>query len=675
MKSPFYFILTLILSICSLPQIFSQLSLPGLFADNMVLQRNAKVQFWGKANPSTIVSIQTPWNQYEGKTNPSGEWKITITTPDIQEAFSIIVCNQKDCLTINNILLGEVWLASGQSNMEMPLRGWLPNDPILNAEEEIQNAQNYPIRFFTVHKGVSTQPLSGLKGTWELPQAEHAANFSATAFFFAQELVQELNVPVGIIHSSWGGTPVESWIGESGMRSTGYYTSLLDQLPETEKRQKTYENWLSSLNSFASPLAANLLDWSESTQNLWRELPFNDIQFANPLFDDQDWPMVNLPGDYIPSFSEELQLTSNFDGIVWIRHTFHLDTVAGDFKMELGAVDDMEFTYINGIFVGGSMGPGSFTEKTYTVPKNILKKGVNTIAIRIIDTGGASSMSGPLELTHQDYKVPLTGKWKALPTAELYKGDFYALDPLDPFLTKRPIYNKLTASTPTALFNAMINPLIPYTIKGAIWYQGESNVGAEEKYEVIFKQMIEDWRSQWGFEFPFYFTQIAPFDYQNNLSPALRHAQLKVTTVPNTGMAVTLDIGNPKNIHPADKKSVGQRLAALAFANTYDLPGRVGALQPKSVVQNQYGLEITFDCNAGRITYLESQKNELEISEDNIKFYPAAVQVENCTLILSSSKIQKPKYVRHAWSDTATGAIYNHLNIPIATFYLEAVNN
>lgn len=644
------------------------LSLPNLFTDNMVLQRNAEVNFWGNSIPFSNVTVHTPWEKYNGFSDKNGNWNISISTPEIKDAFSIEVCSKNECIEISNVVLGEVWLASGQSNMEMPLKGWLPNDPILNSDEEIRSAIHFPIRFFTAERSVNTQPQNDVNGKWEIGTLEQAAYFSATAFFFARELSNALDVPVGIIHSSWGGTPVQSWIGEKGLRNTGYYEEILEKLPEFEKHIKVFEKWLSDLQSFPSPFKSSPFEWTEQTKQSWRSLPFEDLSFSGISQDDSKWKEVFLPGDYVPDLPSDN--ISDYDGAVWLRKTFFIDELEGDYRINLGLVDDMEFTYINGVFIDGTMGPESFLEKTYSIPNGVLKKGKNLIAMRVIDTGGVSSILSPLVIKSPSKEISLEGNWKAIQTAELYENEFYRLDFDNPHVGKRPVINKLTSWTPTGLYNTMINPLIKYTIKGAIWYQGESNVGSHEEYEVVFKAMIKDWRSKWGYDFPFYFAQIAPFDYKNNKSPALRDAQRQVSATPNTEMAVTLDIGNPKNIHPANKQEVGKRLASLALSKTYKVLENHGASKPISIKREQSRLAIGFDCSKGSIQYKESKKNELEISEDDISFYPANVEVKDCMIFLSSPHVSNPHYVRHAWSDVATGAIYNSANIPISTFHL-----
>jgi sialate O-acetylesterase len=271
--------------------------------------------------------------------------------------------------------------------------------------------------------------------------------------------------------------------------------------------------------------------------------------------------------------------------------------------------------------------------------------------------------------------MSLEGNWKALPIAELFENNFYKLNLEGGTSNPRPNFVKISAWTPTSLFNGMINPLIPYTIKGAAWYQGESNVGFEDEYKVIFKNMIEGWRSKWNYDFPFYFVQIAPYNYNNGQSAALRDAQRQVTSLSNTGMVVTLDIGNPDNIHPAKKNEVGKRLSNLALGKTYGYQNKLDASYPISIARKNNIVTISFDCvEGGELELKSTYSDEIEVSADNIDFYKANAVVEDCFLHLYSNKVKQTKYVRHAWSDAGSGAILNSKGIPVSTFLVEVDN-
>ena len=635
------------------------LDLPALFSDNMVLQRNATVQFWGSAGSNTEVSIRTPWGIHTAKSDASGKWQIGFSTPKKSPPFTVDVCDESECVKINNVVLGEVWLASGQSNMEMPLKGWPPTDPIMNSANEIAQAGNYELRFFTVERATSDFPIADVTGKWLLSDSINAPDFSATAFFFAKELFQELNVPIGIIDSSWGGTPVASWTGINELRETGLYDDKLDNFSGFDARLNNFEQWLAPLTFFPMPGA-------NSTHADWKKLPFNDMAYANENYDDNNWFDIEYPGNFNDVFGETV--VNDFDGVVWIRKDFYLENLDDAYSLHLGLIDDMDFTYINGVFVGSSFQADSFREKQYKIPPELLKLGKNTISIRLIDTMGPARMWSPIALHSNDGIINLEGHWKVMPAAELYNGNFYRLDANYVKSTTRPDVVKVTSWTPTVLYNAMIHPLIPYKIKGTIWYQGEANVGFEDEYEITFQIMIEGWRKQWGYEFPFYFVQIAPYDYENGLSAALRNAQYKSTATSKTGIVSTLDLGNAKNIHPANKRDVGKRLANLALGNDYGIDGKPRASRPVGITQKGSKLIIKFDCQDGGRILVKPKTNEIEISADNITYYPAKVIANGCSITVSSNKLPKPKYVRHAWSDTGTGSLMNEEHEAICTF-------
>ena len=431
-------------------------------------------------------------------------------------------------------------------------------------------------------------------------------------------------------------------------------------------RKKKYEEWLQPLDSFPETT-------EKTTYEEWSKLAFDDLRFSTEEFDDTQWLDLSIPGNYADVFRG--YTASDFDGIVWIRKSFTIDQLGKDYKFKLGLVDDMDFTFINGEFIGATVGEDSFKEKQYEIPSGLLREGVNTIAIRLIDTMVDARIYSPISLSSSAGELSLEGNWKAMPTAELYKNNFYVLSPTYITSNPRPDYIKSSAWAPTALFNGMINPLVPYTIKGAIWYQGEANVGFEDEYKIVFRNMIEGWRSKWNNDFPFYFVQIAPYNYGDGHSPALRDAQRQVASLENTAMVVTLDIGNPDNIHPAKKNEVGKRLSNLALDQTYGVKNTHLASKPISVVGKKNIVSILFDCKDGGSLQLKTpSSDQIEISEDNINFFQANAVVDDCYLHLYSSKVKRPIYVRHAWTDTGSGAILNSEGIPVSTFLVEVEN-
>jgi len=629
----------------------------------MVLQRNSEVHIWGHSLAKSEVKIIVPWGEYINTSNSDGEWEVIVPTQEYKGPFKVEICSNENCITIQNVVLGEVWLASGQSNMSMPLQGWLPTDPIENSSLEISSSHQYPLRFFKTKQAIGHKPKTNVEGAWKTSDSINSPNFSATAYFFAKNLYKELKVPIGIINSSWGGTPVQSWADQKALQNIPAYKDALKSIEQMDDKLLEYKNWLSPLDSYPDTTKEYIFDE-------WSKLDYEDVHVFHEKFDDSQWQDLIIPGNYADVFTNSN--ANDFDGIVWIRKSFIIDQLGENYKLNLGLVDDMDFTYINGEFIGSTVGADSFKEKQYSIPNGLLKEGKNTIAIRLIDTMGDARIYSPLIITSNQGEISLEGNWKALPTAELFENNFYRLPPDYLNLNPRPNFVKLSAWTPTSLYNGMIHPLIPYTIKGAIWYQGESNVGFEDEYRIVFKNMINGWRSKWRHEFPFYFVQIAPFNYNNGLSPALRDAQRKVTTLANTGMVVTLDIGNPENIHPAKKNEVGKRLSNLALEKTYGFHDKHIASYPVSAKRENNKVIVTFDCNDGEGLKVKSlHENQIEISEDNIHFFNANAEAKGCTVELFSEKVKHPKYVRHGWSDTGTGAVLNSNGIPVSTFLIE----
>ena len=447
----------------------------------MVLQQNEKVTIWGQYNPNDNIEIKGSWGEKAiAESDENGHWNLKIQTPKAGGPFTMDIITSDSTIVLNDILFGEVWLASGQSNMQMPLKGWPPNDVIKDSKNEIASAEHPDIRMFTVPMTLSLVPLDDIKGEWLASSPATAGDFSATAYFFAKRLQEELKVPIGIIHSSWGGTPAEAWASETSLRKLGDFDDALD-LVKDPKTFEVVDNWFAQFPAQDFP----------ETKEQWEQMDFADIDAAKPEFDDSNWTSIEIPGPI------DLMKNGAFDGAVWIRKEFEITDTSSDYLLHIGAIDDMDATYINGEKVGGLVGAGFWNvPREMTVPKNLLKKGNNSIAIRIIDTGGGGSVDGPVELKSQDgAAINLEGTWKYLVIAEIYLGKFYGYG-LKNSIESRPDVMQLNPYIPSVLYNAMINPLVPYSIKGAIWYQGESNVGRDVQYRRLFPAMINDWREK-----------------------------------------------------------------------------------------------------------------------------------------------------------------------------------
>jgi len=637
-----------------------------IFSDGMVLQRSTMVDIWGTASPNTDIQILSEWGQrLNTKSNDTGAWKAKLSTPNAGGPFFLKIISNKESFLIKDILVGEVWLASGQSNMEMSLMGYPPNDTILNYKEEIRDA-NYPfIRMFNVEKRFSIIPEKSFKGSWLEASPSQIEKFSATAYFFARKIHKKLDIPVGIIHSSWGGSPCESWTSEEKLYELGIYEETLNRMNQNVQK-KVIDKWFGQFNSIDIPKSKAFDDRLEKE---YEELDFSDNQISRIDYNDKEWKEVMLPGRF------DSLITSDFDGVVWLRKDIFLENVNVDvdYSLHIGYIDDMDKTYINGNFIGGMNGLGYWNKKRkYKIFKSFLKEGKNIIAIRAIDTGGPGRLEGAMNISNNiGDTIHIDGAWKYLPVAEIYEGKIYKYNQEVSF-EDRPSFLKINPFMPTVLFNSMIYPLIPYTFKGVIWYQGESNIGKHSEYTKLFSGMMKDWRNRWENDFPFYFVQIAPYKYtertDNHQSQFLRDSQRKSLKLSNTGMVVTLDIGDFNNIHPANKQEVGNRLARLALVNQYG--SRLNPLGPIliSSVTKKNNVELEFEHVGSGLILKKSKINEFEIAGKDMIFFKAKASVFTNKVILSSENVLLPKYVRYGWSDTPQPTLFNSDDFPASSF-------
>lgn len=636
----------------------STLILPKLFANHMVLQQQDRVAFWGEAKPNTKVKVQGSWgNLSEILVNRTGHWFLQLATPSAGGPFIVEISNEGEKKSFSDVWIGEVWLASGQSNMEMPLKGFT-NEPIQNAPEEIAQADFPQIRFFTVQRNFASDPVDTVQGKWEVCQPNTAENFSASAYFFARELHQRLQVPVGIIHSSWGGTPMEAWTSRKTLESEGLFSDVLIKMEEASP-QKAQEAWLNSFNSFPYP----------RQQEAWEQISFEEEKAYQTRFKDKKWDTIQLPGrfDWISS--------KDFNGALVIRKSFEVKNPEQSFTLFLGQVDDMDKVFVNGQKIGGMTGLGKVgKERMYSLPAGLLKKGKNVIAIQLIDIAGPGTLTGDMEIrSNQNENISLKGTWKVRVVAEFFNGKFYVY-PLKTDLSKRPKLLQLYPNYPSVLFNGMIAPLLPYTIKGSIWYQGEANVGRGNEYAQLFPAFIHDWRERWMKNFPFYYVQIAPFGYSTNgnpnsdLSAEIRDIQRRTLQVENTGMAVTIDLGDFESIHPGNKQEVGRRLALHALSNNYGFANLscTGPLFDHTKVE---GNElIVYFKNANGLFALDGEVIGFELAEENGEFMLADAVIKGNTVVVTHPNINHPKYVRYGWKDYPNASLYDGSDLPASPF-------
>ncbi len=618
----------------------AKITLPAFIADNMVLQQQADDPIWGWADPGELITVEGSWNNHPVsiKADAQGAFMLKIKTPKAGGPYTLTIKGQRT-IVLHNVMIGEVWVCSGQSNMELPMQGW-PGAHVLNSAQEIEQA-NYPnIRLFTVNRDIALSPQKTCEGNWSACNPKSVAPFSATAYFFGRSLYQKLKVPIGLIVSCWGGTVAEAWTSNRALRDLGDFDSML--------------NKLDSIRPFMKEIEAK----DKIYDAAWKKASvYINTQYEKTDFDDHDWRIMNLPTIWEKAGYPDL------DGIVWFREKVNIPAswVGKPLEMGLGPIDDNDITWFNGTKVGAT--EGWLVSRAYKIPGDLVKAGENVIAVRVTDLGGNGGIYGQKEMlkiypagTSPDQGIGLAGGWK-------YKIAFVRHS--TSLITQNP-------NNPTVLYNGMMAPLIPFAVRGAIWYQGESNVGRAKQYAKLFPMMINDWRRRWKEgDFPFYFVQIAPYPYGGNgmQSAALRDAQRTTLRLPNTGMAVTLDIGDTTNIHPANKQEVGRRLALWALANTY---GRKGIVYSGPLYQNMEiegnKIFISFKYVDGGLMAKGGGLNNFEIAGDDGKFVHAHAKISRDKVIVSSDAILHPKAARYGWSDTAEPHLFNKAGLPASSF-------
>jgi len=617
------------------------------FTDNMVLQQKTNATIWGTEAPGKAFTIITSWNNktYKVTATANGDWKVKVATPSYGGPYSITF-NDGETTTLSNILIGEVWVCSGQSNMEMPLTGWYGD--VFNLQQELADAANYPqIRMLKIDNKTSFTPRTDVpvKWGWNVCGPQTVRDFSAVAYFFAKNLYQQYHIPIGIINSTWGGTVAEAWTSGDALKTMPAFAPFV-QAVENGMNQET-------LNA---KYQTDLRVWLNNINKIDPAFQNGSLLWAMPNFDDSAWGKMNVPTYW------EQSGVPDYDGTMWFRKKVNIPAAwAGkDLKLDIGGIDDYDDSFFNGTEIGHT--ELFILKRSYTIPANLVKAGDNTIAIRVFDNGGLGGINkGPMTLSvvgDTSAKIDVAGEW-----AYQKANDLKAL-PQPPALSNSP-------NRPTLIYNAMISPILPYTIKGVIWYQGESNADRAKQYEELFPLMINNWRQKWGEgNFPFYFVQIANYAAMDQPPaadwPALRYAQLKTLSVPNTGMAVTIDIGDNNRIHPQNKQEVGRRLALIARAKTYgeNIPYSGPVYQSQKIIGNK--IELTF--TNGALTAKGDTLKGFTVAGADKQFHPANAVIKGNTVIVTCADVTNPVAVRYGWANNPTCNLYNAARLPASPF-------
>ncbi|MGE5521335.1 MAG: sialate O-acetylesterase [Candidatus Dadabacteria bacterium] len=621
---------------------FAEIRLPRLIRDSMVMQRDTRLKVWGWATAGEKVKITFNKKSFSTTTDASGKWKMELPAMKAGGPYTMKI-DGSNHITLKEILIGDVWLCSGQSNMvhQMSLHAVRYADEVANA--------NYPeIRHFWIPNVTNVQaPQEDLPGGyWKSANPADVGDFSAVAYFFAKDLYQKYHVPMGLINASWGGTPIEAWMSEESFKE---FPNILTTI---QKNKDT-----AYINSFSRRISSFNRPVRQEDKGLTGTKPWFD-----PSYTPKGWRNINIPGYW------EDQGIRDLDGVVWYRREIDVPAsmINTPAKVFLGRIVDADFFYINGKLVGNTT--YMYPQRRYTVPAGLLKAGKNLFVVRVINNSGKGGFvpDKPYQLIAGNDTVDLKGYWQYkvgqvnIPQRGFGGGGGIALQ-----------------NQPTALFNSMINPITNYSIKGFLWYQGESNTGRADEYAKLQPAMIEDWRRRWNnLNAPFLYVQLPGFMEMSYLPSEsqwaqFREAQLKSLSIPNTAMAVAIDLGEWNDIHPDRKKDVGDRLALAAENIAYGDKDVVysGPLYQSSTIEGNK-IVISFShTGSGLITNDGEELSEFAIAGSDKKFVWAKAKIEGNKVIVWNDDIASPVYVRYAWADNPVNPnLYNKEGLPASPF-------
>ncbi len=611
-----------------------------MFGDNMVLQRGKPNSIWGWARPSETVTVEIAGHSATATAGADGRWQAKIQPPPVGGPYTLKVSDADQSVEFHEVLVGDVWLCGGQSNMEFGLSN------ARDGANEVQSANHPEIRLFIVNKQVSYSPTNLLEGTWRICSPQTVAmdgwgGFSAVGYFFGRKLQDELHVPIGLVEDCWGGTPAESWMAPGTLRKLKDFDAPLDEIARLRaKGGPEYGSFL-----------MHWLDEYDVGNNLWNATNF----------DDSNWKTVTIPGGFAALG------VADVPAICWFRKDVTLPNPLppGKAAIHLGPIEKMDTTYINGQWVGAS----SWVEnpRAYDINEGVLQPGKNVIAIRVFQSkagGGFIGKPDDLKIVLGDNTViPLAGEWKGALSCDAR--------PPHPM----PLTMENYPTMPEVLYLGMICPVAPFAIRGAIWYQGEANFERAWQYRTLLPDMIGDWRQAFGQgDFPFYIVSLPKF-MQHRDQPGddawaeLREAQaFTARTVKDSGLAVTVDTGDADNIHPKDKEIVGERLAFCALAKTYGEKIPHAGPTYKWAAQIPGALRIHFTHTDGGLVVKGGPLGEFSIAGADRQWHWANAKIDGDTIIVSSPNVPQPVAVRYAWQANPEATLYNGAGLPAVPF-------
>lgn len=646
MRSKRYKIILIIAALIFFDNAIGQVALPRLISNGMILQRDKILNLWGRAFANEEVSVLFNGAVLKTNADQAGKWNISLPSQKAGGPYELVFKGSNGSeIKISNVLFGDVWICSGQSNMELSMERVKGK-----YADEVASAHYSQIRQFTVPDKYSFKhPEEDVaSGNWKEATGKDILGFSAVAYFFAKEIFTKYKVPVGLINAAVGGSPAEAWLSEDALKS------FPDQYKEAKKFKN--DNLIKEIEKHDQTVSS---DWyalvnseDEGLKNNWKA----------PGFDDSDWKEMKVPGDWPGS------QTGNINGVVWFRKEIAIPaSMAGQpAKLEMGRIVDADSIFINNVFIGNTT--YQYPPRRYQVPAGLLKEGSNHIVIKVISNSGQGGfvLDKPYYLQVNKERISLEGSWKYKP------GAIVKPLPGQTFVRWKPL----------GLYNAMIAPLQNYPIKGVLWYQGESNTSNPSQYMQLMKTLINDWRTQWKQgNFPFLFVQLANFMAPKNFPSesnwaATRQAQLNTLSVSNTAMAVTIDLGDWNDIHPENKKDVGIRLALLAKKLAYG-DNKIICSGPlyHSIKTESNKIIISFtNTGSGLMSKNGEKLKYFSIAGADNKYTWADAVIKNNKVIVWSDDIAQPVSVRYAWADNPEGAnLYNKEGLPASPFCANVV--
>lgn len=624
----------------------------------MVLQRDIQIPVWGWAEPGSPIKVEIAGNSAGATAGADGKWLARLPALAAGGPHTLTVRTPgSDPLVVSDVLVGEVWLCSGQSNMEFPVSS------VIDAGKELAAAGQPGIRLFHVPRLAAVHPQNETDAAWRVCNSESVRFFSAVAYFHALELQRRLNVPVGLINASWGGTVAEAWTSREGLLAEPSLHALVAGFDE-----------LLSKDGDAVGECRRIFDLWEQTY-VKRPVPPNlglEGGWAGPVVKPEEWAPMTLPGHW-------QRAGLNFSGVVWFRREVEIPAAwAGeDLTLSLGACDKSEWTYFNGEFMGSltmAESPNAWsTPRVYTVPGKLVRAGKNVVAVRVYSNIFDAGMTGPADCmfikpgsASKADAISLSGVW-----TYRVEHDFGIVPPAPPI---PPGPNN--PDLPWVLYAGMIAPLAPYAMRGAIWYQGESNASRARQYRILFPALIRDWRRLWGQDhFHFHFVQLANFMSPPDLPGSesnwaeLREAQTLALALPDTGMAVIIDIGDEKDIHPTNKQDVGRRLAWSALSRIYGIEDVTpsGPLYRTSQTEGSH-IRVFFHLFGSALEARNGDLKAFAIAGADKKFYWAEARIDGETILVSNPAVIAPVAVRYGWADNPPCNLYNRAGLPASPF-------